>query len=147
MADPREAIMARLLELMKLVVTPDNVFRNKIEVAEARRPAIVCLDSDETRDQTLDASGRNRPPTAPVIMVFNPEVFILVQEKEENVGTALNSWRAQIVKAVMKDATLKSLCHEIRYDGFITALAAGRTMEGQGRVHFSFLYHFRIDQL
>lgn len=147
MADTRENILTQLLALMKQVVDPDNVFRNKLEIAEARRPAIVLLDADEERDQALDASGRNRPANAPKIVGMSPELFVLVKEKEENVGPTLNSWRVQIVKKVMNDPVLNSLCHEIRYDGFTTALAAGRAIEGQARVNFTFLYQLRIDQL
>lgn len=147
MADKREQILAQLEVVLTALVSNSTFFyRNVTEVPEDKRPAIVLNDADDELDPLLDPYGKGRPPIQGHPVMMSPEIFVLLQEVEK-IGTALNDWRARVCKAILTDATLASLCHEIRYAGFTSALANGRSMEGQARVHFSFIYLMRPDQL
>lgn len=152
MTDKREDILvalgAALTALLVANSLPDeNYKRNAQEVPENQRPAIVTLDGDETVDDALNPYGKGKPTVKTIPLAMSPEIFVLLQETDEDIGPKLNEWRAKVAKAIMTDATLNSLCHEIRYEGFTTALANGRSMEGQAKLHFSFIYTLRPDQL
>jgi hypothetical protein len=145
--DRREEILSRLLEIAKSIVGMDKAFRNRVEIAESARPAIIILDADELADEA--DVGRGRPPLAPRIVGMTPEIYMLLGETPENVGVALNTLRAAFIKAVLSDSSLVVLCHngDIRYEGFSTGLAAGRSMEGECGVSFTFRYVLRPDKL
>lgn len=145
--DKREAILARLVDIAKTIVDPNHVFRNKLEIAEDFRPAIIILDQDEVKDETKDPTGRGRPPEGPFYMLMSPEVFILERGTPEEIGSKLNAIRVKVIKEILKDAPLRALCSEPRYEGFSTALASGRSMEGQARVHFTLPYVLRTNLL
>jgi len=145
--DKREAILARLVEVAKTLTEPDCVFRNQTEIPESKRPAIVILDADETADEA--AYGRGRPANAPNVILLQPEIFILLEAAPDKIGTELNGFRNRVLKAVLHDASLLALCKDgdIRYDGFATGLAVGRSMEGEGGIGLTFRYVLRPDKL
>ena len=147
--DKREAILERLLMVLGAIegIKPEACARNKEDFAENLRPAIGLFDADEMQPDNFSVEGRGRPPVGQLILEMQPEVFIVVQKSSKEVGAALNELRAAVIKAVMSDTELRQLCHQIIYAGFTPALAAGRGMVGQGRVHFSFQYLLRIDKL
>lgn len=147
--DRREAILERLLIVLSAIegVKSEACARNREDFAENLRPAIGLFDADEMQPDNFSVEGRGRPPDGKLIIEMQPEIFIIVQKSPKDVGAALNELRAAVIKAVMTDTELKQLCHQIIYAGFTPALAAGRGMVGQGRVHFSFQYLLRIDKL
>jgi hypothetical protein len=70
--------------------------------------------------------------------------------KPEELGTAINALRAQLVKAILTDTGLLAILGsngEARYEGCATALARGRSMEGEMGVSFSFAYVLRPEEL
>lgn len=137
--DKREAILVRLLEIYD-GLAEDCAFRNRTNIPESKLPAIVLLDADENADDS--AYGRGRPAKGPVQMEMRPETYVLLAADAKDVGTELSEWRAEIIKAVLTDETLVALTHggDIRYDGFETGLAAGRSMQGEARISFTFRY-------
>lgn len=145
--DRRESILARLVVIAKTVVAPECVFRNQNDIPETARPAIVIYDADEVADS--QAFGRGRPPMGTNIMIMSPEVFALLEAGAVDIGPALNTLRARFVKAVLTDATLVALVHnnDIRYTGFTTALAVGRSMEGDSGIGLEIRYLFRPEEL
>jgi hypothetical protein len=147
MTDRREMIVARLLEIAKSVEGIITAFRNKDEISEKQRPAIVILDADEAAD---DADPTSRPASSPRRIAMTPEIYILLGAKPEDLGTAINVLRARLVKAVLTDTSLLAILGsngEARYEGCATALARGRTMEGEMGVSFSFTYVLRPEEL
>jgi hypothetical protein len=147
MTDRREMILARLLEIARSVEGIVAAFRNKDEIGEKQRPAIVILDADEAAD---DADPASRPSRAPRRIAMTPEIYILLGAKPEDLGTAINVLRARLVKAVLTDTGLLAILGsngEVRYEGCATALARGRTMEGEMGVSFSFTYVLRPEEL
>ena len=147
MTDRREMILTRLLEIAVGVEGIVAAFRNKDEISERQRPAIVILDADEAAD---DADPASRPSRAPRRVAMTPEIYILLGAKPEDLGTAINRLRARFVKSVLGDSQLGSIVGtngDIRYEGCATALARGRSMEGEMGVSFSFTYVLRPEEL
>ena len=81
---------------------------------------------------------------------FTPEIYILLGAKPEELGSVINALRARFVKSVLDDSQLGSIVGtngDIRYEGCATALARGRSMEGEMGVSFSFTYVLRPEEL
>jgi len=147
MTDRRELILARLLEIAKGIEGIAAAFRNRDEISEKQRPAIVILDADEASD---DADPTARPTRSPRRVAMTPEIYILLGSKPEDLGTAINALRARLVTAVLTDSALLSIIGsngDIRYEGCATALARGRSMEGEMGVSFSFTYVLRPEEM
>ena len=147
MTDRRELILVRLLEIAKGIEGIAGAFRNRDELSEKQRPAIVILDADEAAD---DADPGSRPARSPRRVAMTPEIYILLGAKPEDLGSTINTLRARFVKAVLSDTQLISIVGtngDIRYEGCATALARGRSMEGEMGVSFSFTYVLRPEEL
>lgn len=147
MTDRREMILVRLLEIARGIPGIVTSFRNRDEISERQRPAIVILDADEAAD---DADPISRPPRSPRRVAMTPEIYILLGAKPEDLGTAINALRVRLVKAVLTDEPLRTIIGsngEVRYEGCATALARGRSMEGEMGVSFSFTYVLRPEEL
>lgn len=147
MTDRREMILARLLAIAKTCPGIAAAFRNKDEISEKQRPAIVILDADEAAD---DGDPASRPSRAPRRIAMTPEIYILLGARPEELGTAINTLRARLVKAVLSDVQLARIVGsngEVRYEGCATALARGRSMEGEMGLSFSFAYVLQPEEL
>lgn len=145
--DKRETILARLLVVAESIVGAGKAFRNTLQVPENVRPAILILDADEEADES--GYDRGRPAFGPAIVMLSPEIHLLLGDDQEDVGTALNALRAQVIKAIVTDASLVAAClkGDIRFQGFATGLSAGRLMEAQGLLSMGFRYMLRPDKL
>ena len=147
MIDRREMILSRLLEIAGSTQGIVAALRNKDEISEKQRPAIVILDADEAAD---DADPGSRPARSPRRVAMTPEIYILLGAKPEELGSVINALRARFVKSVLRDSQLGSIVGtngDIRYEGCATALARGRSMEGEMGVSFSFTYVLRPEEL
>ena len=147
MIDRRELILSRLLDIASVTEGVVAAFRNKDEISEKQRPAIVILDADEAADDTDPGS---RPARSPRRVAMTPEIYILLGAKPEELGSVINLLRARFVKSVLGDSQLGSIVGtngDIRYEGCATALARGRSMEGEMGVSFSFTYVLRPEEL
>lgn len=146
--DRREAILARLLVVAEGITGVVKAARNRVDLSERQRPAIIILDADEQAEVSAQPSGRtNRQPQ---IVSMTPEVIILLQADSADVGTQLNLFRARWIKAVLEDEILLSHTGPnggIRYAAAASSLAAGRTMEGEMGVSISFLYPLKTSEL
>ncbi len=81
---------------------------------------------------------------------MTPETFILVSKRAEDIGAELNALRCQLIRRVLTDATLRALVGangSVRYAGCGTALAMGRSMEGEMAVSFAFRYVLKPSEL
>ena len=149
MTDRRETILVQLLDIARTIPGIVAAFRNMDEISDSQRPCILILDADEAADDG-DPSGLSRRPHAPRRVGMTPELYIMLGAKPEHIGTQLNVFRAEILKAVLTDAALVSLVGsngDIRYEGCATALARGRMMEGEMGLSFTFKYVLRPDEL
>lgn len=149
--DRRELILARLEVALAGVSGVKTVYRNRLDIPESKRPAVVILDADETVASTAP-EGRGRaggPP--PMVMEMTPEIYLLAgpQRSDENVGTLINTLRINLIRAVLSDDSLLSLCKDgdINYLGFATGLAFGRSMEAEAGLQFAFRYFMHPDRI
>ena len=148
MADRREEVLARLLTVANEVPGATTALRNVGGISETRRPALIVLDADEAVDE-MDFGG-SRPFDAPTLVVMTPEIFIMVSASAATIGTELNTMRRRVIRSVLQDPTLRALVGtngDIRYAGCGTALATGRSMEGEMAVSFAFRYVLRPAEL
>lgn len=146
--DPREAILARLLDVAASVDTSLAKRRNETDVSGANLPAAILFDGEEVARET-DPQTRT-PATTLRHIDMTPEVQFRLEAKAEDVGTKLNLLRAKLIKAVLNDATLLALTvnsRSIRYQGSMTATERGRSMEGGIGVAFTFTYVLKPDDL
>lgn len=148
MADRREEILARLVEVGRAVVGVKTARRNVMNISETSRPALIILDGDEAADDM--EFGGTRPFSSPMPVVMTPEVFIMVSASAATVGSELNSIRGRVIRAVLTDSGLRDLVGtngDIRYAGCGTALATGRSMEGEMAASFAIRYFLRPAEL
>jgi hypothetical protein len=149
MTDRRELILVRLLGIAQTVPGLVAAFRNKDEISDRQRPCIVILDADEAADDA-DPSGNARRPNAPRRVGMTPEIYLMLGAKPEDVGTAINGFRAAFLKAVLTDPELAGIVGsngDVRYEGCATGLARGRNMEAEMGLSFTFSYILRPDEL
>lgn len=147
MTDAREDILARLEAIAGTVTGIKKVFRNETTTNETDLPAIIVLDADEKADPT-DPEGRG--PLAPRRMIMTPQLFIVLPEGSETVGTALNGFRASLIKKIATDDELIALTPNHRGARLVatqTSLAWGRSMMGEMGVSFAIPYIVFPDQL
>ncbi|MEJ6845087.1 hypothetical protein V3589_02540 [Sinorhizobium fredii] len=140
MADPRELILARLVEIAEAVEGIKKARRNVTGESETTLPLAVILDGDETAD---DRDPVSRPPTAPRIVTMTPEIYVIVAKAAADVGTQVNLMRSRFINAIAADAQLIALTKDReggRYEGAASGLSRGRTMIGEVGLSFSFRY-------
>lgn len=151
MTDKREMILARLFAVLKDIPGVVTCVRNRGELPDDKRPAITLLDSDETAQDK--AFNRGRIAASPNFISLQPEIYVTLDSRKPDnklIGQDLNVLRARILKAVLTDGTLVSLCGtngEIRYLGCITDLARGRAMDGETGLTFAFIYVLNPSEL
>lgn len=140
MTDRREQILARLTVVAKSV-SGISVFRNRDAIPENERPAIAILDAhEEARMSAIDTGLRNKGIN---IVTMMPEVYILTSSEAETVGKSINTIRVNLIKAVVLDSALLTLCGtngRIDYLGCETQFATGRKINGDMSIKFSFSY-------
>lgn len=145
--DRREAILARLSEVLSGIEGIRHVERNRDDADEHEMPCALLLDSDETADEA--AHGRGRPAFAQNLVSLTPEIFLVLRAPRHSTGPELNKHRVRIIKAVLTDPELTELCADgdIRYEGCFTPFGRGRTFQGEMRVDFTFVYRLNPMEL
>jgi len=140
MTDRREQICARLVEIARGLV--DRVGRNAPNITGRSEPAIVIWDGDEQ----ADPSDGRRPANVPIMVEMTPELRVLLGGMSEDVGTLLNGWRIEVIKAVIDDAvsgglrTIIGSNGSVRYEGLSTGLAAGEQTQAWHGIRFAIRY-------
>jgi hypothetical protein len=148
MADVREDILARLLEVVAAIPNIRWAQRNSVDVPENQLPAVMVFDADEET-----SGGQNRQSNSPVLVQMTPEIVFMQQADE--VGSDLTALRRESIKRVLFDAGLNDLIAKssprgdgaIRYLGCNTDFGYGRSQSGFLRVLFMFKYTLRPDDL
>ncbi len=151
MADVREDILARLLEIVAGIPNIRSAQRNNVEIPEDQLPAAIVFDGDEETDDAADVSMR--PANRPTIVRMHPEIIIAQQDDE--VGSDLTTMRRDLIKRVMTDTILNEQIVKtgrfgngaIRYLGCQTDLGWGRSLFGALRAQFMFKYALKIEEL
>lgn len=149
--DRRELILVRLVEIAASLSGIKTSYRNIDLVSETARPAMVVLDADENTD--TDIKHRGRPSLSPNLHALMPEVQILVGGPAATIGTNLNYYRAEFLKALREDALNGTLAEltggngTVFYDGCTTDFGRERGMSGAMTLSLEIRYPFNIGEL
>jgi hypothetical protein len=151
MVDTREAILARLLEVVAGIANIRFAQRNNVDIPEDQLPAAIVFDGDEETDDARDAGMR--PPNRPTVVRMHPEIIIV--EQSDEVGSDLTTLRRALLRGVLNDVTLNEQIVKtgrfgngaIRYLGCQTDLGWGRSLQGALRAQFMFKYTLKPDDL
>ena len=151
MVDTREAILARLLEVVASIANIRFAQRNNVDIPEDQLPAAIVFDGDEETDDARDAGMR--PSNRPTIVRMHPEIIIV--EQSDEVGSDLTTLRRELLRGVLNDIALNEQIVKtgrfgngaIRYLGCQTDLGWGRSMQGALRAQFMFKYTLKPDDL
>ncbi|MGW8177702.1 MAG: hypothetical protein ACWGQW_02740 [bacterium] len=146
MTDVREQIMLRLVAICDGISSGMVVYRNRMMIAEDVRPCIVILDGEETTSE-LD---NNKTGISPRRVTMTPEVYLLVDDDAEDVGSVINALRAQVVHAILTDATLTSYTLNSQgasYTGGTFVSENGRRVNGVMELAFALTYLLRVSEL
>lgn len=151
MADVREDILARLLEVVATIPNIRSAHRNNVDITEDQLPAVLVLDGDEESDGAGDVSMKQ--PHRPYNVQMTPE--IIIAEQADEVGSDLTTLRRELIKRVLTDTELNEQIVKtgrhgngaIRYLGCQTDLGWMRSLHGALRAQFLFKYTLRPDDL
>jgi hypothetical protein len=132
------------------VIPAGNFVRNRNELPADKVPGIILLDGDEAADPRYQRPqiGRDLTTVPPQIVRMTPEIYVVLDVRKPqniNVGEDLSAARAQLMRAILTDKTLYTICGsngQVTYDGVVTDLARNRTMQGQMGLLFTFTYPF-----
>jgi hypothetical protein len=140
--DRRELILARLAIVLGGVEGVVSFKRNDPTVVESQLPCVLLFDGDETASVPR-GWNKGRPAPFPMLVAARPEVYLMVDDSDPvNAGATLNLLHDRIVKAVLNDSELQSLCVDqwLLYEGSQVAFALGRALEGEMGLNFTFNY-------
>ena len=151
MADVREDILARLLEVVATIPNIRTAVRNNVDLTEEHLPAAIVFDGDEETADATDATMR--PPNRPTLVTMTPEIVIAQQADE--VGSDITTLRRELIKRVLTDTELNEQIVKtgrhgngaIRYLGCQTDVGWMRSLHGALRAQFLFKYTLKIDEL
>jgi hypothetical protein len=149
--DTREAILARLLEVVAGIPNMRSAQRNNGDIPEDQLPAVIVFDGDEESKDADDLTAR--PANRPTIVHMTPEIIIAQQSDEA--GSDLSTLRRELIRRVLTDTELNEQIVKtgrhgngaIRYLGCQTDLGWARSLHGALRAQFLFKYALKPDDL
>ena len=145
MADTREAILARLFEVVAAIPGIRFAYRNNTDLTDDQMPAALVLDGEE---EASNAEDMAHPPNSPTTVLMKPEIEIV--EQSDNIGSDLTTFRSELMKLVLYDAALKQLTGSngaIRYAGCETTFGWQQQQYGVLQMRFTFKYSLKPDDL
>jgi|SRR5262245_10241905 len=153
MADTREDILARLVEVIGTIPNIRSVHRNNVDITEDQLPAAIVLDGDEDSDGDNDVSMKQ--PHRPYNVQMTPGIVVQVQDDNEVIGPAITTFRRELIKRVLMDAELNEQIVKtgrhgngaIRYLGCGTDVGWTRTGYAALIARFLFKYSLKPDDL
>ena len=153
MADVREDILARLLEVVGTLPNIRSVHRNNIDLIEAELPAAIVLDGDEESDGASDVSMKQSH--RPYNVQMTPGIVVQVQDDNVVLGSIVTTFRRELIKRVLTDTELNEQIVKtgrhgngaIRYLGCQTDVGWTRTGYAALTAQFMFKYSLKPDDL
>jgi hypothetical protein len=143
--DVREDILARLVEVVATVPNLRTVVRNNVDWVDDQMPLAAVLDGDET---VVAGNDSSRPSNRPLIVEMTPEIQIV--EQSSTIGSDLTTFRRELMKLVLADATLNDLTGSngaISYDGCETSFGWQQKQYGALQIRFTFKYPLKPNEL
>lgn len=145
MADPREAILTRLVEVCAGVESIAASVRNALDVQGIARPAAIILDGAESWKET---EFRPLRAFSKQMMELRPEIRLRLRADTGAAAGALASvLRGRIVAAIYADAELKSYVGtngRIQFDEFSVDEPDPETREYRASLGMTFIYPFHL---
>lgn len=144
--DRREAILSRLLEVLRGVEGVLAVGRNVADVPGLTRPAILMHDG---REEFFDAPPRQRRSLLQ-LMALSPVVTINAGADGPNIGTLLNLLRTRVLPAVLTDSPLHDLLGtngRLHLASCERLQAGPESKEGRLQIDFTFTYVLNLTEL
>jgi hypothetical protein len=142
--DNREIILAQLAILLGQIDGITVAARNLEEISEVPPGGAIAVlyDGDEVAADNPKAIGG-----VGNIIHMTPQIIISLGEVPETIGTSTNAWRTKLLKKVLLDTTLMTLCGNDRhsgprYLGCETSLHPGRATQVMLTAHFTIGYPF-----
>ena len=145
MTDVREAILARLVEVVATVPNLRTILRNNIEWTSDQMPLAAVLDGDE---EVATGNDGSRPANRPLLVDMTPEIQIV--EVSSAIGSDLTTFRRELIKLVLADATLNAHTGsngKISYLGCETVVGWQEQQFGALQIRFRFKYPLKPDDL
>jgi hypothetical protein len=146
MSDVREDILARLFAVVSAIPNMRSAHRNNVDIPEDQLPAVIILDGDE--EAATDNS--TRPPTKPQVVTMTPGIVVQVQDDNVTLGSAITTFRQELLKLVLTDDQLIQLTGtngSIRYLGCETDVGWTRTGFAALTARFAFKYPLKAWEL
>jgi hypothetical protein len=144
-ADTRELILVRLLEVVATVPNLRSFQRNNIDWTDDQLPMGLVLDGDE---DVVAGNDTSRPSNRPLLVEMTPEIQI--GEQSDSIGSDLATFRAELIKRVLFDATLNELIGsngKISYLGCVTVFNWLEKQYGVLQMRFTLKYALKPDEL
>lgn len=151
MASRREPILVRLLAIGETLF-PARAWRNRNDISGNVAPSFNLRDGSEVTDEGKGEKPRRGQVSSMLeCAVMSPTLQVMVSTRRENIGTSLNTYRDQLIIAILGDAELKSLCGSsyglIRYSGCDVEVDSGEGSEGRIDVNFELRYPVIVSEL
>lgn len=147
MADKREQILTRLVEICEGIQYVVKVGRNVSDVPGKARPAILVHDGAES----VNLEPPMQPRIGIQIMDLNPHITILVNATAaDQMGPLLNQFRRVLLRDIVGDETLADLSQDgnVRYDGNeMVPPETSDQREGRMELDFTIRYVLRAADL
>ena len=145
MTDVREAILARLVEVVATVPNIRTTLRNNVDWTDDQMPLAAVLDGDE---EVATGNDGSRPGNRPLLVEMTPEIQIV--EQSSAIGSDLTTFRRELIKLVLNDATLNAHTGsngKISYLGCETVFGWQERQYGALQLRFRFKYPLKPDDL
>lgn len=148
--DRREQILSRLMTIFDETPGIVKAARNKEDVSGRARPAVIMHDAVE---DFVDIG--NRPNGAiKTFLNLSPQIYILLGDRSDVVGSRVSEFRNVLVKAIWSDGILRELVgisrnkeSDIRYHGCGLDTTTGETREARLEIRFEFTYLLDLHEI
>jgi hypothetical protein len=150
-SDQREAILSRLVTVCGAVAGINAVDRNRLDVSQMLRPAVIVLDGTERTITPPLINARQASVSDKQRMELLPQIIIALRgDSGGEAGTLLTLYRNKVLAAILTDATLLASVTPnggIRYEGCVVPAPDAEAREYRIDLNLVFTYIFSLGDL
>jgi len=149
--DKREAILSQLVTVCGGVEGINAVDRNRLDVSDMLRPAVIILDGTERLVLAQPTSTGSPTISQRQRMELQPQTIIALRgDSGSEAGSLLTLFRNRLLTAILNDATLRdnvTVNGGIRYEGCVVPPPDAEAREYRIDLNLVFTYIFNLDEL
>lgn len=149
--DKREAILSQLVTICGGVEGVNAVDRNRLDVSEMLRPAVIVLDGTERLALRQPPSTASATVSQKQYMDLAPQIIIALRGNSGGeAGSLASLFRNRVLTAVLNDTTLRTSVTAnggIRYDGCVVPPPDAEAREYRIDLNLVFTYVFSLSEL